>query len=330
MAVHSGIVEEINFGRKALRRQILVRTTTEHETSQQKEPTTDGSANHLLNLMMLGCEDKGPYGPTEHTATMFLNLISEALDEIMTKPSSNDNNISSTRQQTSMEVRITIYRVQQNEYPQTTEEWDSYHGVLLPGSFSSAYDPDPWITTLRQVIQKELYGRGRPTLGVCFGHQLYAHSFSNGKASKVPAGPQGGRKVFSTTLQGKSLLHQESLDLYYTHGDMVHSLPSCAVSLGGNDRVPIQAAAYYSFSSDVEDLATKRPIAITFQSHPEYATAPSTLYNILEAMATRGDLTDDERKHAVEDAEHLYDDVRRQSLHVMIASGRLLGWFPAE
>jgi GMP synthase-like glutamine amidotransferase len=315
------ITEDENFGRKALYRKVRITPVIgkiSKDVLDQDEPTT---MERHLKLMMLGCEDNKPYGPTDHTAAMFLNLICQALEEVLAIGSDSSATINSYL------VSITIYRVQQGEYPQSTEEWDWYDGVLLPGSFSSAYDPDPWIAELSRVVQTELYDRRRPTLGVCFGHQLFAHSFSTGKASKVPVGPQGGRKTLRTTEEGNSLLKHESLDLYYTHGDMVQALPSCAINLGGNDHVPIQAAAYYS--SDPIEGEKKTPIAVTFQSHPEYVTAPSTLTNILEAMTSRGDLTIDERIQAEKDAEIFYSDVRRQSLDVMIASGRLLGWFPS-
>ena len=33
-----------------------------------------------------------------------------------------------------------IYHVQQLDYPASVAEWDSYDGILLPGSFLAAYD----------------------------------------------------------------------------------------------------------------------------------------------------------------------------------------------
>ena len=56
-------------------------------------------------------------------------------------------------------------------------EWSSYDGILLPGSFSSAYENDEWIQKLKCVIQSEIHAKGRKTLAVCFGHQIFAHSF---------------------------------------------------------------------------------------------------------------------------------------------------------
>ena len=107
------------------------------------------------------------------------------------------------------------------------------------------------------------------TLGVCFGHQCFAHAFgascnegegSSGRAIKCPTGSKAGRVSSQLTHEGRQLLLRDdsnsnndsndkkcSMELLYTHGDMVHSLPDFAVSLGGNTNVPIEA--YYSFAT---------------------------------------------------------------------------------
>jgi GMP synthase-like glutamine amidotransferase len=230
-------------------------------------------------------------------------------------------------------VTIVIYRVQQLDYPASVEEWDSYDGVLLPGSFSAAYDDAVWIEKLRQVIVNEVYGR--PTLGICFGHQVFAHSFPDGEAVKCPAGSQAGRKSFPLTKEGSSLFlnRKKNVDLYYTHGDMVQKLPTFAVSLGGTETVPIQAAAYFHSELEATTGGT-RPIAITFQAHPEYASPQLGLYTtlgpILSAMESRGDFTSEEGKKFRQDAIDHYATVERDSIDVIKDVGILLGWFPEE
>lgn len=286
---------------------------------------TNGENPRHLRLMMLGCEDKPPYGPYEHTANLFMDLICKTLQEI-----SYDCWI----------VSITIYRVKEFEYPATTEEWASFDGILLPGSFSGAYEKDDWIETLRQVIIKQVYEKSRPTLGICFGHQVMAHAFPDGEATKCPAGAQAGRKSFALTKAGSDLMVESgdcgdrpSLDLYYTHGDMVQQLPSCAVSLGGNEQVPIEAAAYYRSEQQVSS-PDSRPIAITFQAHPEYASAElglhKTLGSILEAMQARGNFSKERREELRQDAIDSYPSVERDSINVMKRVGILLGWFPEK
>jgi GMP synthase-like glutamine amidotransferase len=274
-----------------------------------------------LRLLFLGCEAKPPYGPYQHTATLFLDLIVRALQEIGA---------------TTYKVIIDVYHVSQNQFPPRTMYGD-VDGIILPGSFSAAYDSEPWILGLAKIIQEELVAKQRPTLGVCFGHQLYAHSFDTGGASKCPAGPQAGRKVCQLTPHGKRWLnttnHSDSaddntgLELFYSHGDMVEKLPPQGYSLGGTNEVPCQAAIYFSATNN------QKPIAITFQAHPEYASSRSlglegTLSPIMKAMHDRQDITDEELERAGADAISEFEAVEKHSIQTMITAGRLLGWFP--
>lgn len=302
--------------------------TADKQNSSTLERTVgslrNGENPRRLRLMMLGCEDKPPYGNTDHTAALFLDLLSKSLQELTSEY---------------WIVNIAIYRVQQFEYPSTPQEWDSYDGILLPGSFSAAYDDQEWIVKLRQVILEQVHGKARPTLGICFGHQVMAHSFADGKAIKCPAGAQAGRKSFVLSREGSILLggndsNKDTVDLYYTHGDMVQQLPPCAVSLGGNNAVPIEAAAYYRTAEEAESPTTARPVAITFQAHPEYASPElglhKTLGSILCAMEERGDFDSNVREELSQDSIDSYTTVERESVNVMKTVGILLGWFPEE
>mmetsp|Transcript_22970 Transcript_22970/g.41692 ORF Transcript_22970/g.41692 Transcript_22970/m.41692 type:complete len:308 (+) Transcript_22970:69-992(+) len=283
----------------------------------------NGAPPRRLRLAMLGCEDKPPYGPTEHTASLFLDLICKTLQDF----------------NKSWTVSIGIYRVQEFDYPTSQQEWNSYDGIILPGSFSAAYDHDEWIEKLRQVILEEIHEKARPTLGICFGHQVMASAFEDGEAVKNPLGSQAGRRSFPLTSKGKDLLmtdrgdNRQELDLYYTHADMVKRLPTCAVTLGGTDIVPIQAAAYYRSQDDAESSPT-RPIAITFQAHPEYASPElglkKTLGSILEAMQERGDISSDEKEVLRQDSIDHYAVVEQDSIELMKTVGIRLGWFPNE
>lgn len=200
--------------------QRIVESTTSPETS---------TAPQELRLLFLGCESQPPYGPYEHTATLFLDLICRALETTTTTMR--------------YHVMIDVYHVSKHHFP-PRDVLDDYQGVILPGSFNSAYDSEPWIIELSKLIQEELVAKQRPTLGVCFGHQLYAHSFPDGGAIKCPAGPQAGRKISKLTPMGQQWLHGNNsssdnlmttgLQLYYTHGDMVEKLPPQGHCLGGS------------------------------------------------------------------------------------------------
>jgi len=250
--------------------------------------TTNGIPNTNLKLMILACEEKGPYGPAVNTANMFLNAFSLAQERVWNMYLeenghllSENSNILQKNSSIVVSVSITIYNCVKNDYPTTKKEWDSYQGIILSGSFSAAYDETPWILKLKEMIRDEIQKYSRPTLGVCFGHQIYAHALEEwkdsttipcwgGRATKCPKGTQAGRRSFQLTSEGSSLLFQhfhdkhemnfnhkdsnkrkrDGVQLLYTHSDMVELLPSCAVSLGGNSIVPIQSAAYFSSSEE--------------------------------------------------------------------------------
>eukprot|EP00957_Ditylum_brightwellii_P194371 14803360-Ditylum_brightwellii.AAC.1 len=261
--------------------------------------------------MFLACEDKAPYGPSTSTASLFLDLMCRAAQ--ISSSSSDDD------EETYLTIRMTIYQAKECDYPTSTQEWDTFNGIILPGSFSTAYETNvKWIQHLQEVIKNEIFAKERKTWGICFGHQVYAHAFrtkenkgdgsneddGGGCAMKCPAGLQLGHCSYNPTKEGIALFSpfvpsspkeqqqqqpQTNFDLLCSHGDMVSSLPSFAISLGSNDAVPIQAAAYFSSSQDVTSFQTTisssssdgddnderklvLPHAITFQAHPEFAT----------------------------------------------------------
>ena len=235
-----------------VQRRVVVGDDDEDDTVQSSEQD-EGQ----LVLIMLGCEAKPPYGPYIHTATLFLDLICLALKKIQENESSSNRIV--------QKVIIKVYETSNNHFP-LSKDYKSCHGVILPGSFNSAYEQEPWIMKLKDVIQTELVANQVPTLGVCFGHQLYAHSFHpEGGAIKCPAGHQAGRIISTLTKDGQTYLAgnnknvyddenndrgDDPFQLFYTHGDMVEKLPKSGINLGGTDNVPIQAALYYAPDPD--------------------------------------------------------------------------------
>ena len=361
--------------------------------------TTTQTNNNVLNLMMICCEENEPYGPPVDTATMFLELLCTAYEQYLRDggATSREVSVAVNNDTTSCKdshstnltsIRITIYHAQTNDYPTTQEEWDSYNGIIIPGSLSAAYDTHiEWIHKLQTIVQTEIVAKQRKCLGVCFGHQCFAHSFElidgkedsdttrndssskqarRGSASKCIIGNVAGRKSFKLTNEGKYIFgnsrsltttsNKDCIDMLFTRGDMVESLPTVAVSLCGtndNSTLPNEACAYftnedevYKFQQQIEQQDEKKssivetsnsngdevvlPYAITFQAHPEYMTSTgyNTNYvNTVKAMKERGSITTEQEEDAINDAKLHYEMLEHDCLNAIVSVGMILGWF---
>lgn len=310
-----------------------------------------------LKLMMLSCEDNPPYGPSKNTACMFLDLIVRARCEVWFTDSQGKEcyfdgsktyqelNGDSDKTGSQASVSITVYECKHFDYPSTDDEWNSYDGILLPGSFSSAYDSDLWIEKLKEVIRNKIQKYKIYTLAVCFGHQIFAHASDGGLAVKCPAGPQTGNRDLLLSDIGKSLYKSkrpnlsqcDRIRLLYTHSDMVEKLPDFAQNLGGNETVPIQSAAYFSSTENsessnlsiIDNVAIEPPYALTFQAHPEYSSSiefSSTFENVLNAMFMRGLVTKEKMHSSFQCAKSNSDEIVKGSMDTIVSVGFLFRW----
>jgi GMP synthase-like glutamine amidotransferase len=312
-------------------------------------------SKRTLNLAMLGCETKQPYGPLDHTAQLLMELLGMAMVHAAQSVGETESVPFSH-----WEIRLHVYSAPDMEYP---NDWDVYDGILIPGSFSSAYDTDPWIEQLKVVIQERIVSHHRPTLAICFGHQILAHSFhrrgGGGLATPTPSGPRAGRFEMPLLPAGNAIFKdcpissdkifdtngcESAVQLYFTHGDMVSQIPDVAVPLGGDSAVPIQAAAYFVSPEDatryrrltlddakvVDIPKSSMPYAFTLQAHPEYSSSMDlgvyrTLFQCMDAM---------EQRHihcTVPPREDVIDNfglVQNHSIAVVARIGQVLGWFP--
>ncbi|MBQ0719748.1 MAG: GMP synthase [Gammaproteobacteria bacterium] len=157
------------------------------------------------------------------------------------------------------------YQVQAGEFPQHPNECDAY---LITGSKAGVYDPLPWIHALQNWIV-DFHRQRAPIIGICFGHQIIAHSLG-GCAAKSDKGWGLGVLNCKQTLQGG----ESSLRLIHSHQDQVLTLPPTAVRLAGCDFCPNAALA---IDNNV----------LTFQGHPEFS--PAYLRRLLEQRKGRID-----------------------------------------
>ena len=158
-----------------------------------------------------------------------------------------------------------IFHVADGEFPPAPDVCDAY---LVTGSPQGVYDGDSWLPPLADFIRQS-YAAKRKMVGICFGHQMLAHSLG-GEARKAEGGWGIGLRPF--TIQNHPSWMTPSRDvcsLNFLHQDQVVTLPSEAEWLAGNEHCP-----------NVMYVIGDRVLGI--QGHPEYLPeAMETLLHFL-------------------------------------------------
>lgn len=155
------------------------------------------------------------------------------------------------------------YHIQNGEFPENLNECDAY---LITGSKTGVYDNEHWLEPLEQWIKKAYNNKVR-MLGICFGHQMLAHSLG-GHASKSDKGWGVGNHM-TNILHLPIWLNDDSdaYQLIYSHKDQVESLPPRGKVLASSDFC--EYAAWY-----ISDQV------LSFQGHPEFT--PEYFRRLLE------------------------------------------------
>lgn len=144
------------------------------------------------------------------------------------------------------------YQVQQGQLP-AAGDCDAY---LITGSKSGVYDPEPWIAALQQWI-RDAFQRREKIVGICFGHQLLAHTLG-GFAGRSPRGWGIGIRQ-SAVIELPEWVTETSnhYRLIYSHRDQVEQLPPDATRMAS---CPFCPNAAYFIDQRV----------LGFQGHPEF------------------------------------------------------------
>ena len=145
------------------------------------------------------------------------------------------------------------FNVQAGELPDSTDACAAY---LITGSSAGVYDPLPWIAPLKGFLRA---AKGRPMLGVCFGHQIMAEAFG-GKVIKSPKGWGVGLHRYEVR-QPQAWMDAPRLSLPASHQDQVVEVPPGAKVLAGSAFTPVGMLAYGD-----------QP-AMSLQLHPEFEPA---------------------------------------------------------
>lgn len=174
--------------------------------------------------------------------------------------------------------QLDVFSVIRGEYPADSDAYDAF---LITGSKFDSFSDEQWIVRLREFVQS-LYALGKPMIGICFGHQLLAHSLG-GRAGRTEAGWGLGVMTYQVCEKAAFMDSSDDLSLIISHQDQVLALPDDARILLGNEFCPV--AAYY---------IPNRVLAV--QGHPEF-----TVEYLKDLIACRVDkLPTAVREHALE------------------------------
>lgn len=154
------------------------------------------------------------------------------------------------------QLTLIEYRVTQGEYPAALHACDAY---LITGSPQGVYDQEPWIATLADFIRRS-YTAGQKLVGICFGHQLLAHTLG-GHTEKSSHGWGMGLRPFDI-LTAPPWMNPPLTQgqLYFCHQDQVVRLPPLAHRVASHATCP---NAIFVIGDQV----------LGIQGHPEFSPA---------------------------------------------------------
>ena len=182
-------------------------------------------------------------------------LLCHSFEDILDTVGGLDYSAIFRQQLLSVDPNITFsdFSVHEGEFPKSVDQCDVW---LVNGSPEGVYDDIPWIHTLSDFI-KQLDTAKKPTVGICFGHQLMAQVLGG----KVELSGKGwGIGLSHNTIVADTAYMQpktSKIDVMVFHQDQVVQLPSGSKVLAKSDFCPNYMVEY-------------NPHMLGIQGHPEF------------------------------------------------------------
>jgi len=146
-----------------------------------------------------------------------------------------------------------VYDLTAGQFPASTADCDAW---LFTGSTWSTYDTDEWISHAHDLA-RTLHAERRPTIGVCFGHQLICRALG-ATVDKADAGWGVGVHTARIVEQRPWMQpRREALSLLVCHQDQVIEPPAEADLLASHPFCP-------------HDMFQIGEHILTLQGHPEF------------------------------------------------------------
>ena len=118
---------------------------------------------------------------------------------------------------------------------------ETYDGYLITGSRFSVYEDLPWIGPLKKFVQ-QCWTQEIKMVGICFGHQLIAHSLG-GETRKADVG--WGFGIHSAKLNRRlpwmgnaNALDDDRFNLIVVHQDQVVEVPEAFTTIAESEFCP--------------------------------------------------------------------------------------------
>ncbi|CDW86551.1 UNKNOWN [Stylonychia lemnae] len=194
----------------------------------------------------------------------------------------------------------TFYKAYDLEFPDE-KTLKNLKGIILPGSKYSVYDESlTWIEPLKDFVRKVYYDyQNIKLVGICFGHQLIAHSLG-GKTEKMKQDVSNCMYIGKEEIKLQNTFFElpfvqkvlENVDisnirinpliLNAVHQDHVITLPQDAICHGSSERTNVE-------------IYTMGDRVYSYQAHPEFSYYHMKEF-VINKLFTWGRLSESEKE----------------------------------